>query len=242
VTRASAVAAVAATTLVAWLQLGPLPWPARAWAALLLVPLPALMVAQARLLLRLESLPRVDAYVSSIISLWVLAAITAATARVSGYSFAELALTAGTASTGRIIITTLILTAAGVALLFAFHAAGYRDAPVTRQLLPADTRERVLFAGVSVTAGVCEEFVFRGFLLLVLLHATGLPLLAVLLSSGAFGVVHAYQGGIGALRAALLGALLAVPVLLDGSIIPAIAAHTLIDLLSGFWLARYLIR
>jgi hypothetical protein len=36
--------------------------------------------------------------------------------------------------------------------------------------------------------------------------------------------------------------MLALPLLIDGSILPAILAHALIDLLSGLWLARYLLR
>jgi membrane protease YdiL (CAAX protease family) len=66
--------------------------------------------------------------------------------------------------------------------------------------------------------------------------------LAVIVSSGAFGVAHAYQQPAGELRAALLGLVLAVPLLTTGSILPAIAAHIAIDLLSGLWLARYLLR
>jgi membrane protease YdiL (CAAX protease family) len=99
-----------------------------------------------------------------------------------------------------------------------------------------------VFVFVAITAGICEEIIFRGFLLRTLVLGTGITPLAVVLSAGAFGVVHAYQSGAGALRAALLGVLLTVPLLLDGSILSAIVAHTLLDLLSGLWLARYLLR
>jgi uncharacterized protein len=111
-----------------------------------------------------------------------------------------------------------------------------------RELMPSSPREKGLFVALSLTAGITEEIVFRGFVLYALLLATASLPLAVLLSSGVFGMVHAYQHPIGVLRAALLGALLAVPVLVHGSIYPAIAAHVLIDLLSGLWLARYLLR
>ena len=99
-----------------------------------------------------------------------------------------------------------------------------------------------MFVLVAISAGICEEILFRGFLLRVLVLATGVTPLAVILSAGAFGVVHAYQSPAGALRAALLGVLLTVPVLLDASLVSAMIAHTLIDLLSGLWLARYLLR
>jgi membrane protease YdiL (CAAX protease family) len=76
----------------------------------------------------------------------------------------------------------------------------------------------------------------------VLYSATGSIAIALLLSSGAFGVAHAYQRPAGALRATLIGLVLAVPLVIDGSIVPAIIAHAAIDILSGLWLARYLLR
>jgi uncharacterized protein len=233
-------AAILVTGFVAWLQLAGLPWPARLWAATLLVPLPALMIVQARMLRGIDALPRSQAYISSIVSLWVLAALTLGAARLAGYAPAQLGL-AGSFD-ARLLLLTAGLTAAGIGLLFAFRLLGFREAPVLRELLPVSTADRLLFVAVAATAGIAEELVFRGFLLRALHDGTGSIVLALLLSSGAFGVVHAYQRPVGALRAALLGALLAVPVLIDGSILAAILAHTLIDLLAGLWLARYLLR
>lgn len=233
-------AAVLLTTVVAWLQLGGLSWAVRGWAAVLLVPLPALMIVQARMLRTVDSIPRGQAYGSSIISLWVLAAATLVVAQLSGYSLARIGLTG--ALDARTLLLAALLTAGGVALLFAFRLLGFREAPVLRELLPVSTAERLQFVAVSATAGICEEIVFRGFLIAALHAGTGSLALAVLLSSGAFGVVHAYQRPVGALRATLIGALLAIPVVLDGSLFAAILAHTLIDLLSGLWLARYLLR
>ena len=55
-------------------------------------------------------------------------------------------------------------------------------------------------------------------------------------SSVAFGLAHAYQGLNGMVRAALLGALLAYPVVHLGSLYPSMAAHFLIDALALAWL------
>ncbi len=41
---------------------------------------------------------------------------------------------------------------------------------------------------------------------------------------------------LGALRAAALGALLALPLLLTGSLLPSMIAHAGIDILAGLWL------
>jgi membrane protease YdiL (CAAX protease family) len=225
---------------VAWLNTGALPVPARAWTAILLVALPALMIVQARQLRQLGDLPRTAAYVSSIASLWLLAGISVLVAHYSGMTLADLGF--HPAPLLRTVAWTALLTLTGIAILFLFHWLGARETSVLRSLLPVTRAERRLFAAVSITAGVCEETVCRGFLLTALVLATGSVTLAVLLSSSAFGVVHAYQHPVGALRVAVLGACLSLPLATGDSILPAIAAHTAIDLLSGLWLARYLLR
>jgi membrane protease YdiL (CAAX protease family) len=67
------------------------------------------------------------------------------------------------------------------------------------------------------------------------------PWLAAVLSSVAFGVLHAYQGTLGTVRTAATGFVLALPVLMTGSIVPAMVAHTLIDLFGGLVLGPQMI-
>lgn len=230
----------AGAAAVAWVQLTGVHAAARAWSVILLVPLPALMVVEGRKLSELETLPRTEAYVSSIASLWMLALATIAVAWVSGYSAGDI----GFASLDgvRTVVIAAVLTIAGVAVLFAFRFAGVREPELVRQLMPVTRRDRLLFVAVSLTAGICEEIVFRGFLIHVVYGASGSIVLALVLSSGVFGVAHAYQQPSGAARAALLGLILALPLVATGSIIPSIIAHAAIDLLSGLWLSRYLLR
>ncbi|MEX1184270.1 MAG: CPBP family intramembrane glutamic endopeptidase [Gemmatimonadota bacterium] len=232
--------ATAAVTLIAWVQLSALAAPSRLWTAALLVPLPVLMLIQAQALEAAGALPRRQVYVSSIVSLLALLLATLAVSRFSGYAAQDIGL-AG-AVTLRTVVIAATLAAAGVAVLFAFRFAGVREALAVRELLPRSRGERLLFVFVSITAGICEEIIFRGFLLHALDQATGSAAAALVLSSGAFGVVHAYQKSAGALRAALLGAILAAPILLGHSLHSSILAHALIDVLSGLWLARYLLR
>lgn len=101
------------------------------------------------------------------------------------------------------------------------------------RLIPRTPRERRLFVGLSIVAGLGEEIAYRGFTLTTL-QLLGLgPWAAALISSAAFGMLHAYQGPVGILRTALIGLLLAVSVLLTGSLIPAIVSHALIDIVAG---------
>jgi uncharacterized protein len=228
----------AAVAALAWFSSPELPAAARFWASALLAGLPALMVVQARQLRDVEVLPRVPAYVSSIISLWLLMGATLFFAWAGGMTPAAMGFVA--LPLHLLLAWTGGLTAAGLLTVLVFHRAGFRESAVTQQLIPETRSEKAVFAGVSVTAGICEEVVFRGFLLAALTLATGSVLLALVLSSAVFGIVHAYQHPVGAVRAGLLGAMLAAPVLIHGSLYPAILAHAFIDVVAGFFLARYL--
>jgi membrane protease YdiL (CAAX protease family) len=102
----------------------------------------------------------------------------------------------------------------------------------TLALLPRSPLERRLFAVVGVTAGVCEEWLYRGFFLAVLAAVVpGLPAaLLVLLAAVAFGVAHAYQGLPGVLTTGVLGGVLAAVYLSSGSLLLPVLLHALIDL------------
>ena len=93
---------------------------------------------------------------------------------------------------------------------------------------------RRAFDAVSVTAGVCEEVIFRGFLIAYLMAALGAPFwVAGLLSSVIFGFAHAYQGPAGIPRTAAVGGMLAILYGLTGSLWAPIVAHAVIDITSG---------
>jgi len=98
--------------------------------------------------------------------------------------------------------------------------------------LPHNGRELRGFIGVSLTAGIVEEIVYRGFVLWYL--GQFMPLwAAVAVSSLAFGLAHSYQGANGAVRCGLTGLAFAVFYVVTGSIWLPIVAHVLLDVLQG---------
>jgi membrane protease YdiL (CAAX protease family) len=99
-------------------------------------------------------------------------------------------------------------------------------------MLPRTRGELSWFVALSVTAGVCEEFVFRGYLIWVFHPFFGLWGAAAV-SLLVFAAAHAYQGAGGALKSGLLGALLTAVMMAFGSLLPAIVLHALIDIASG---------
>lgn len=99
-------------------------------------------------------------------------------------------------------------------------------------LLPSTRAELRRFRGVALTAGVCEELFFRGFLLAYLDHylPTWAAWLAVVLW---FGLGHAYQGWLGVLQTGVAGALFLTVRLLSGSLYLAMVFHAGLDMHSG---------
>ncbi len=114
-------------------------------------------------------------------------------------------------------------------------------------MIPRSRPELTVFAALSVSAGVCEEAAYRGFLIWYFLGFLGMPhgwpgsasLMALVLSSLGFGFAHLYLGWRDALRSAITGAFLAGLYLASGSLWLPMALHALLDLNSGClgWLA-----
>jgi membrane protease YdiL (CAAX protease family) len=106
-----------------------------------------------------------------------------------------------------------------------------RLAPVER-LMPRGRREFPLFAALAITAGICEELLFRGFLLWYGMQLVPWPL-AALLQALAFGLGHAYQGARGIVLTGFAGLFFTGVRLLTGSVWPAMLIHALMDLHAG---------
>lgn len=99
-------------------------------------------------------------------------------------------------------------------------------------MLPRTPSERWGWAALSVTAGVTEEVVWRGFgltLLFALLPGVH-PAVPIVLSAAAFGWAHWYQGLTGVVATGLLGGILALLFWVSGSLLLPIVLHALLDL------------
>ena len=98
-------------------------------------------------------------------------------------------------------------------------------------LIPTTIRERWLFALVAISAGICEEVVFRGWLLDALHGPVGLEGgTLVLAAASLFGIAHYYQGISGVLVTGVLGFVFCGLYIATGSLLVPIIIHALIDL------------
>lgn len=98
--------------------------------------------------------------------------------------------------------------------------------------LPRNPVHYRYFIGTSITAGIVEEIVYRGFVIWYLMQF--MPVWgAVITSSIFFGLGHSYQGASGMLRTGLIGLGFAVFYVFTGSIWLPIIGHALLDVLQG---------
>lgn len=226
--------------MVAGLLLRELAWPVRLYAIFLLVPLPVILIAQARMSDAIpEGVGREEVYVSSAVSVWILAAFAMLAARFGDLSRTDLRLTLP--PTGTLLAAAALTVLAGLALMAAARALRMPETPLLEFLLPRTTSEKIAFAGLSISAGIAEELVYRSFLIAAILAAGGTMPTAVVVSIAAFAVAHAYQGVLGIVRVTILGAIVTAPYLITGSVYPSMIAHAALDLIAGLVLGKWLL-
>ena len=128
---------------------------------------------------------------------------------------------------------TAVLFAAGLLLrpLHFLHLTHLHDAVVA--LAPHTNLELALWMFVSASAGFCEEFMFRGYLLRQVLSWTGSNAVAVALTAILFGSMHLYEGTAAAIQIGALGAWFAVMAIRRGSLRQVMIAHFLQDAIAG---------
>jgi membrane protease YdiL (CAAX protease family) len=107
-----------------------------------------------------------------------------------------------------------------------------------RRLLPKNRTERAVWIVVSLTAGVCEEVLYRGWLLSLFAATLGSVWLGLLISSILFGFAHAYQGRPAILGTGAIGAVFGFLFIFSGSLIPGQVLHAAMDLNNGLALGK----
>lgn len=188
-----------------------------------------------------NSATRLASYRKDIAMLWLLAAAAAwlstpASLLLAPGSVEGMSWLTGSAMARWLVLGSALLLAAVMAAqaMYCLFNAEFRlqceaAAQSLKFMLPIGTRERRWWILLAVSAGVCEELVYRGFLL-TCFGELGLAW-AWLLSSAAFGLAHAYQGRAAVLRSAIVGGILGLVAIANGHLALAIVLHIVLDLL-----------
>jgi membrane protease YdiL (CAAX protease family) len=114
-------------------------------------------------------------------------------------------------------------------------AAGPGGAKTVDSLLPRSLLEILIWIATSITAGVCEEMAFRGYLQRQLHALSGNIAVAVLAQGLVFGLFHSYQGWKNVVVISVLGVLFGALAAWRGNLRANIMVHAWADTWEG-WL------
>lgn len=136
-----------------------------------------------------------------------------------------------------------LLRDVGIALLFLFTSimftsivgshGGAADRAI-QFLLPQGRNEIALWVVLSITAGICEEAIYRGYLQKQFTAFTRCVPAGIILSALAFGLAHSYQGFARASMIGVTGAMAGVLAYWCRTVRPGMIAHALQDVLGAF--------
>jgi membrane protease YdiL (CAAX protease family) len=108
----------------------------------------------------------------------------------------------------------------------------HRQIDSVRDLLPRSGAEYRTFQALAITAGVCEEILYRGFLLAFLSRFVG-EWPAVFIGGAIFGGAHFYQGIVGCFKTGAIGIAAGALYVLSDSLLWPVIVHAAIDLHGG---------
>lgn len=191
---------------------------------------------------------RLRLYFSTILFQWVAVAMVAWRAWSRGLTFAQLGLVVH--GRGRIFLAAIVgaATLGGLQCLnlrrmgrSSGKARGFMQA-LAERILPQSRAELLPFLALAATAGLCEEFLYRGFAMAALTRA-GLPVWGVvLLSSALFGLAHLYQGRGGLVSTLVIGTVFGTARIAYDGLVPVIFWHTAVDAVAGVAGPKYLLK
>jgi uncharacterized protein len=195
---------------------------------------------------RVSTMERLTLYASTIAFQWFAVAVVAWRAGVHGFTASQLGLTIHDRTR---IIVAAIVGAATIASLQCLNLRRVARIPVevrgplqaiAERILPKSTVELFPYLALAITAGLCEEFLYRGFAMTILVHVGLQAWAVVLLSSVLFGLAHSYQGRGGIVMTFLIGLILGTSRFAYDSLVPAIFWHSAVDVVAGTAGPRYL--
>ena len=195
---------------------------------------------------QVSTMERLALYASTIAFQWFAVAVVAWRAWAHGFTAAQLGLTVQDRT--RIFVASTV-GAATIAALQWLNLRRVGRIPVeargplqalAERILPQSTMELFPYLALAITAGLCEEFLYRGFAMAVLVHAGLQAWAVVLLTSVLFGLAHSYQGRGGIVMTLLIGLVLGTSRIAYNSLVPAIFWHSAVDAVAGTAGPRYL--
>jgi membrane protease YdiL (CAAX protease family) len=187
-------------------------------------------------------------YGSTIAFQWILTGLVAWRGFARGLTLAALGL-ARPVTLGLLFVSIIGAMLPGAFQWFNLRRVGRMTGPIpdfmrklAERVLPNTSVEFAPYCALAFTAGVCEEFLYRGFAMAALSRAGVFSWAAVLLTSVLFGLAHTYQGRSGVIGTGLMGLVFGLARILVSSLIPVMIWHSVVDLVAGMAGPKYLLR
>jgi uncharacterized protein len=205
-----------------------------------------LRVKKLREMAHVGTMERLSLYASTIGFQWFAVGVVAWRAWAHGFTASQLGLTVPDRTR---ILLAAIVGAAAIAALQWLNLRRVGKIPVeargpiqvlAERILPQSMVDLFPYLALAITAGLCEEFLYRGFAMAVLVHVGLQGWAVVLVSSFLFGLAHSYQGRGGIVMTLLIGVILGISRIAYGSLVPAIFWHSAVDVVAGTAGPRYL--
>ncbi|MGP8175923.1 MAG: CPBP family intramembrane glutamic endopeptidase [Terracidiphilus sp.] len=215
---------------------------APAWhTAGVLLLLAALIVSSMRLHGADHAYHRITGYLVVLSAEWLITAFIWFGCRMQGISMRSLA--GDMASSWRAVLRDLglafaFLIAANTVLAVVGYLIHSTPGRSVQNLLPHGGTEVAVYLLMALTAGICEEVIYRGYLQRQFTAWTTSAAAGIVLQSAVFGSCHAYQGFGMVLTISIYGCFFGVLARWRGSLRPGIIAHCLQDGVGGLLLAR----
>jgi CAAX protease family protein len=189
---------------------------------------------------------RLSLYASTIGFQWLAVGVVAWRAWARGLTPDELGLVVH--GRWRVLITAIVGAATlGTLQWFNLRRMGRSSGKARKflevlaeRILPQSRVELLSYLALAVTAGLCEEFLYRGFAMAALTRA-GLPVWGVVLSSSIlFGLAHLYQGRGGIVSTLVIGTVFGTSRIAYDGLLPVMLWHFTVDAVAGVAGPKYL--
>jgi len=192
---------------------------------------------------------RVHGYLLTMAFEWLMVAFIAWGARFGGASLRTLA--GAFTPTGRSVLRDLGIAIAyllvaqvvlGIVTAVTGHFIHSDVNKVLQNMLPHTGLEAAVYLLLALTAGICEEMIFRGYMQHQFTVWTGSAAVGVALQGILFGIAHAYMGSGMVMVIGVFGCIFGLLTWWRKSLRPGIMAHFLQDAIGGLVLAKFALK
>jgi uncharacterized protein len=175
-------------------------------------------------------------YLWNILSIWALTLLAVALLYRNGFTLSQFGQNLGLYPRNVLTVAGVIVLVVALVILSRLQKRKItpeqyaKQTESIRKLIPTTPAERLAVIPLAFTAGFCEEFLYRGYLLNLAASATKSIWLGLLISSILFGFAHLYQGRKGVIGTSIIGLVFGLIFLASRSLLPGQLLHTAMDL------------